>query len=223
MAAQAQQMQGYFARVESFLERAEAALSKLSLLPAMLKTSTMSGPPVEVGASSSTEDKVAEIYVFFSPRAGDNSPSSPALPSVLSTLEGEAFAAVMTPVLQIMPELQELCESPDLPLVVEHVKVNASTTLSWPEQSDVAPAPIPPPPPHSSDALFAEEICDLLSKFDVLIPGLGRSIACLLTGTPIKKKNEKMGNGSRISIRKEKSLRSKHNKSVTMEKALTTT
>jgi hypothetical protein len=57
-------MQGYFARVESFLERAEAALSKLSLLPAMLKTSTMSGPPVEVGASSSTEDKVAEIYVF---------------------------------------------------------------------------------------------------------------------------------------------------------------
>jgi arginyl-tRNA--protein-N-Asp/Glu arginylyltransferase len=102
MAAQAQQMQGYLVRVESFLERVEAALNKLSLLPAMLKTSTMSGPLVEVGVASFTEDKVSEIYGCFSPHARDN---SPALPSVLSTLEGEAIAAIVTPVLQIMPEL----------------------------------------------------------------------------------------------------------------------
>jgi hypothetical protein len=99
-------------------------------------------------------------------------------------------------------------------------------TLSLLKQLDVAPTPIPPPPPHSSDALFAEEICDLLSKLDVLILALGRSIACLLTGTPIKKKNKKGGDGSRTGIRKEKSLTfksNKNNKSVAIEKALTTT
>jgi hypothetical protein len=63
--------------------------------------------------------------------------------------------------------------SPDLTLTVdhlEHVKVDASTTLRSPEQSDVAPTPIPPPPPHCPDALFVEEICDLLSKLDFAIP-----------------------------------------------------
>jgi hypothetical protein len=45
-------------------------------------------------------------------------------------------------------------------------------------------------------------------------------------GTPIKKKNKKGGDGSRTGIRKEKSLRfksNKNNKSVAIEKALTTT
>jgi hypothetical protein len=96
--------------------------------------------------------------------------------------------------------------------------MDASTTLSLPEESDVAPTPIPPSPPHSPDALFAEEICDLLSKLDVAIPGLGRSIACLLRGTPIKEKIKKVGDGPRNGIWK-KTLGCKDNKSDATEKA----
>jgi hypothetical protein len=132
--------------------------------------------------------------------------------SVSSTVEGKAIPEVVTPVLQIMPELQELGTSPGLPLTMEHVKVDVTASLSLPEKSDVAPTPIPPSPPHSTDALVAEEICNLLSRLDVLIPDLGRSIACLLTGMPIKGKIKKMGDGLRTVTRKEKSLR--YNKSV---------
>jgi hypothetical protein len=107
--------------------------------------------------------------------------------------------------------------TPDFPLIVEHVKVDVPTTLSLPEQSDVSPTPIPPSPPHSFDALVTKEIYDLLSRLGVLIPGLGRSIACLLTGTPIKEKIKKVGAGLRTGIQKEKSLG--YNKSVNTRKA----
>jgi hypothetical protein len=70
----------------------------------------------------------------------------------------------------------------------------------------VSPTPIPPSPPHSSDALVMKEICDFLSRLDVLIPRHGRSIACLLTWTPIKGKIKKVGVGLWTGIRKEKSL-----------------
>ena len=52
------------------------------------------------------------------------------------------------------------------------------------EPSVVAPTPSP-------DALFAKELCDLLTSVDVARPGLGRSIACHLTGTPIRGKQKK--------------------------------
>jgi hypothetical protein len=154
------------------------------------------------------EDGQMELYGCFSPRVGDAQSSL----SVPSTVEGKAIADVVALVLQIMPELRELGASPDLPQTVEHVKVDVPATLSLPVQSDVAPTSIPPSPPHRPDALVAEEICGLLSRLDVLIPGLGRSIACLLTGTPIKEKIKKVGDGLQTGIRKEKSLR--YNKSV---------
>jgi hypothetical protein len=80
--------------------------------------------------------------------------------------------------------------------------MDVSATLNSPGESDADPIHIPPPQSHSPDALFAEEICDFLSKLDVAIPGLGRSIACLLTGIPIKEKIKKVGGGPRNSIRK---------------------
>jgi hypothetical protein len=107
---------------------------------------------------------------------------------VSSTIEGEDIAEVMAPMLQIMPELRELGTVTDLPPAMAHVKVDIPATMSLSEQSDVAHTPIPSLPPHGSDALFAEEVCDLLIKLDVAIPGLGRSIACLLTGTAIRGK-----------------------------------
>ena len=56
------------------------------------------------------------------------------------------------------------------------------------EPSVLAPTPNP-------DALFAKELCDLLASVEVARPGLGRSIACLLTGTPIRGKQKKAGKG----------------------------
>jgi hypothetical protein len=56
---------------------------------------------------------------------------------------------------------------------------------------------------------------------DVLILGLGRSIAFLLIGTPIKKKNKKVGDSLWIGIQNEKSLG--YNKSVNIGKAPTAT
>jgi hypothetical protein len=99
---------------------------------------------------------------------------------------------------------------------VEHVKVDVPATLILREQSNVASTPIPPSLPHSPDALVAEEICDFLSRLDLLIPGFGRSIACLLTGTPIKGKIKKVGDGLWTGIRKEKSLQ--YNKNVNIGK-----
>jgi hypothetical protein len=120
------------------------------------------------------EDGRVELYGCFSPRVGD----APSSLSVLSAVEGKAITEVVAPVLQIMPELQELGASPDLPLTVEHVKVDVPATLSLPEQSDVAPTPIPPSPPHSPDALIAEEIVICLADWMFIFPDLeGRLLA----------------------------------------------
>jgi hypothetical protein len=101
-----------------------------------------------------------------------------ASPVVSSTTEGGAIAVVVAPMLEIMPELRELCVSPTLPLSTEHMKVDSSAIVSAPKQSDVVSVPIPPPPAHSSDALLAKELCELLSRLDVLIPGFeGRLFA----------------------------------------------
>jgi hypothetical protein len=96
LVAQVEQLQGCLVQIASFLERAEATLSKISPLPAMLETTHTLCPPSEVGVDS-TEDWGAELYGCFSPRFWD-SPSSPssALPSVLSATEGEAISAFVT-------------------------------------------------------------------------------------------------------------------------------
>lgn len=232
LAAQTERMQDYFARFESFLERAESALSRLCLLPVVKKTIPTSRPPSEVGVSS-TEDMGAELYGCFSPRGGDSSSSLSSLPPVQSIVEGEAIAMTVAPVLQIMPDIQELCVSPSLPLSVEHMKVDLPMTscvqpvsdaplsgvqleVNLPKQSDV---PIRQSASHNSDVLFAKELCALLSSVEVAIPGCGRAIACLLTGTTIKGKGNKVDDRSRSDIPKKKSLRCKDKKSGAIRKA----
>lgn len=54
-------------RVGSVLERAKVALSRLSLVLAMLQTSPMLRHPGEVGVGSA-EDMRADLYGCFSPR-----------------------------------------------------------------------------------------------------------------------------------------------------------
>lgn len=50
------------------------------------------------------------------------------LPLVSATVEDEAIVEVVTPVLQIMPELQQLCVRPASPPSVEHMEVDAPAT-----------------------------------------------------------------------------------------------
>ncbi|XBH96055.1 hypothetical protein VPH35_086524 [Triticum aestivum] len=48
-------------------------------------------------------------------------------------------------------------------------------------------------PTSNSNALLTKELCDLLASVEVARPGLGRSIACRITGAPIKDKQKKVG------------------------------
>jgi hypothetical protein len=183
------------ARVGDSLDQSEACTSSgLGLAPVQASFPLDS---IEENLSVVEEE---HLYGCISPRGSPNPSQQPDV-SVASGSEG----------MDVNPN-RVLQTTRDLPLIVEHVKVDVPTTLSLPEQSDVSPTPIPPLPPHSSDALVMKEICDLLSSLDVLIPGLGRSIACLLTGMPIKETIKKVGAGLWIDIRKEKSLG--YNKSV---------
>ena len=219
LSAQVVQLQDCLVRVESFLKWAEVALSRISHLPAMLKTIPSSHSPGEVDVGS-VEDGEAELYGCYSPRVGGSSSSLSTLSSIPSSTEVDVNAALMTPVLQIMPDLEELCARPGLRLSVEHMKVD-SPTLTSPEQSDVVSTPIPPRPVHNSDDLLAKEVCDLLSGLEAAIPGCGRAFACLLTGTTSKRKR-KVGDCTRTSARKERSLRCKDQKSGAIGKVLAT-
>jgi hypothetical protein len=69
----ASQLEDCLTRVGSFLERAVAALSRLSLVSAMLQTTPMLCPLAEVAASSA-EDGGVELYGCFSPRVGNTRP-----------------------------------------------------------------------------------------------------------------------------------------------------
>jgi hypothetical protein len=184
----------------------------------MLETTPLRHPHGQFVVGS-TEDMGAKHYGCFSPRAGDSSLSFSTSPVVSSTTKGGTIAANVAPMLEIMPELRQLCVSPTLPLSGEHTKVDVLAILIAPVRSDVVSVPIPPPPTHSSDAFIAKELCDLLSRFDVVIPGFGRVIACLLTGTKIKGKTKKVGDCPQIGIRKGKTLRCKDKKSGDIEKA----
>lgn len=88
----------------------------------------------------------------------------------------------------------------------EQLEVNS------PERSDAAFVTIPAPSTHNSDVLFAKELCDLLNSLENAIPGCGRAIACLLTGTSTKGKSKKVGDRPQTTFRKEKSIRCKEKK-----------
>ena len=91
-------LQIFLAHVGSFLERAEAALSSLSLAPALSQTTPMSRPP-GVADVGSIEKGDQELYGCFSPRVGDSSSSLSASSPMLSTIEGESVVVLQAPVL----------------------------------------------------------------------------------------------------------------------------
>ena len=123
---QTELLQGWQARIESFLERAEAALSRLSLVAAMLQATLQ---PLGVAVVDSTEDRGTEPYGCFSPRVRDNSPSVSDSSVVLPPAVGESIVGLAAPVLQLMPELWDICSNLASPLSLERLEVDSSTTL----------------------------------------------------------------------------------------------
>ncbi|KAM3335554.1 hypothetical protein ACQJBY_029825 [Aegilops geniculata] len=230
-------MHGWLLRAGSLLERAEVALGRLSPATAEAPLPPMS-PPLPKLVVDFEGDNDVDLYGCFSPRASGFSPrvGSSLTPQVLPDFEGVASVEVVSPVLQIMPELQMLSGELVSPLSMEQLKLDS------PQASEVDLVSSPPPmetcqasnslpldvmesgvldaavvpssmiigqvmpvsgmtteplvlaPTPDSNALFAKELCDLLASVEVARPGLGRSIACLLTGTPIRDKQKKVGN-----------------------------
>ncbi|KAE8776985.1 hypothetical protein D1007_50347 [Hordeum vulgare] len=87
--AEQAELQDCLARVESFLVRAEAVLCRFTIMPDV--------PTLTEFQVHSVVESEADTYGCFSPR-------------------GRHIAKVDTPVIQIMPGLQELCEAPSQPL-----------------------------------------------------------------------------------------------------------
>ena len=101
--------------------------SRSSLVPAMLQTAMTSHPPIAVGVCSE-EDTKAKLYGCFSPRVGDISSSMSAVPPEVCTTQDESIAMLVAPMLQIMPEIRELCLSSASLLSVKHMKVDSLVT-----------------------------------------------------------------------------------------------
>lgn len=94
-------------------------------MSAMLQTALTLHPPGVAGVGSK-EKRWRELYGCFSSRVGDNSSSLSALSHVLPTFECDSIDVLKALVLQIMPELRELCLSHDSPLSLEHLEVDPS-------------------------------------------------------------------------------------------------
>jgi hypothetical protein len=128
------------------------------------------------------------------------------------------FVDVLAPVLEIMPELQEICENPTSPMSEVHSKVDlveTSTSPLKPNQPlafmkmgglDIAYVP---------EAIFAKRLCDLIASASL---GSGKTIGCFLRGNAPRGKNKK----AKPSILKKKSFQMKSKKIDAIGKTSTT-
>jgi hypothetical protein len=172
--------------------RAELEMLKLLLLRAgdslePKNACTSGGPELSLAQAlfphDSTEQKSSvvekdDLYGCISPHG---SPCPSPQPFVSSASVSEGMVGTLAPVLQITPELHDLCEEDSVELPLELGSFEAST---------VAPAPSPPQKPtsvfreevltHSSEALFGRELCGLLASLEAASPGYGKDIACVL-------------------------------------------
>jgi hypothetical protein len=93
--------------------------------------------------------------------------------------ESEDIDAIMTPVMLIMPELQQLCGESTHPLSMVHPELDSLGSLA------VASTPSLEPSQSlgfaDSEALFAKELCGLLASLEAASPGSSKEIARLLS------------------------------------------
>jgi hypothetical protein len=86
---------------------------------------------------------------------------------------------ILDPVLYITPEFHKLCEESSKVLPLEVDSFEALVTLPPQSPASLVGGAVLA---HSSDALFAKEICGLLASLEAVSPGYGKDIACVLAG-----------------------------------------
>ena len=148
--------------------------------------------------------------------------------------EGEDIDRDIAPVIQLMPELHELCAKPALlavrPIGTSEVALPCTPAPLEPNQlldfvdrgglsAEVFHSPecfgqvVPMADKVVASGalesvlgtLFAKKLCDFLVSLEVDDPGSSKTIGCLLKEREIKSKRKKVGSG----ILKERSLKSK--------------
>jgi hypothetical protein len=131
-------------------------------------------------------------------------------PCDASVSESAVITKVVAPVLQVMPELQELSGESSVVLPVELRSLEASVVAMTPSPPPLRPCQAPAIVDSGGvlapnfEALFGKELYDLLVSLEAASPGYGMDIACVLAGK-----------ASEDIIKKvEKSLRSKRKKKV---------
>jgi hypothetical protein len=112
-------LHGWLLQAGNLLEHAEAALSRLSVVPTVEKPPSTSPPLSELDVDL-VDGGDAELYGCFSPRATIASSTLPTFPTV-----DEVSIMTPAPVLQIMPELHKLCGELISPLSGMHPKMGS--------------------------------------------------------------------------------------------------
>jgi hypothetical protein len=132
--------------------------------------------------SSMVEESVVEgehgehLYSCISPRGSPY--QSPQL-HVAVAYEGEGMDGILDPVLHITPEFHELSKASLEVLPLELGSSEALATLPPQSRTTLVSGAIVE---HSSDALFAKELCGLLASLEAVSPGYGKDIDCVLAG-----------------------------------------
>jgi hypothetical protein len=85
------------------------------------------------------------------------------------------MVGILALVLQITPEVHDLCEEDSVELRLERGLFEASAVTT-------TPSPPQKPASHSYEALFGSELCSLLASLEAASPGYGKDIACILAG-----------------------------------------
>jgi hypothetical protein len=121
---------------------------------------------------------------------------------------------ILDPMLHITPEFHELCEESSMVLPLEVDSFEALVTL--PPQSSaslVSGAMLA----HSSNALFAKELCGLFTSLEAVSSGYGKDIAYVLAGQASEDLIKKVDNSLKKVI-----IRGKRRKRGVERKALAT-
>uniref|UniRef100_A0ACD5YZB1 Uncharacterized protein n=1 Tax=Avena sativa TaxID=4498 RepID=A0ACD5YZB1_AVESA len=136
--------------------------------------------PLDSAKQKSSVVEEEHLFGCFSPRG---SPYSLSQPDVSAASKDEDLSGLMAPVLQITPKPHDLCGESNVVLPVE---------LGSSEALEVTTTPSPPQSPasavgggplvHSSETLFARELCSLLASLEAASPGYGKDIDCVLAG-----------------------------------------
>jgi hypothetical protein len=111
------------------------------------------------------------------------SPCPSLQPNVTPASESEGMDGILAPVRQITPILYKLCEESSMVLPFEQGSFEALAPSLPSLAAFVVSGGVFA---HSSEALFAKELCGLLTSLDTASPGYGKDIACVLEGKTSK-------------------------------------